>query len=478
MKRLFWVGMFDTSCNNIGDHAQILATQKLIDEQFKDYRLVTYARSQIGAFLKQKLAPDDLIFIASSGDFGDLYSNTYRKKIIEAHPDNKIVQLPVSVHYRYTSNFETDKTFYGNRPNLLIMCRQPDDAELLQNNFGCKVIYYPDLALSLKPQKLAPKRKDILAVFRTDSESMFHLVSGRSKLKRAGCRIFNKIKRYHNRKWLYKSFKNCIHSDIELSKTKITDANREQTVNQFFFQVSKYKLVLTDRFHTCVAAYLTSTPYIAFEGTIKNKTNIYPLDYKQYFTNFRNIIFSELQHIEPERQPDNNILDCIRARRSVRSWNNKQVEPYKLELVLEAGVYAPSACNLQATRLKPLTAASDIQFACQHTSIWFRASNSQAAILVYYDKTNLMRGWHQKFMWQDTSCAMQNMMLAAESLGLSSCWATVDKKQAKQLNRRFRTDKNHELTCMLLLGYSNHKPTQKSMHQGRKIERSLKASLT
>ena len=45
---------------------------------------------------------------------------------------------------------------------------------------------------------------------------------------------------------------------------------------------------------------------------------------------------------------NNDALDCIRARRSTRSFEDKQIEPEQLDALLEAAIWAPSGGNSQS----------------------------------------------------------------------------------------------------------------------------------
>ena len=44
----------------------------------------------------------------------------------------------------------------------------------------------------------------------------------------------------------------------------------------------------------------------------------------------------------------NEVLDCIRARRSTRSFEARQIEPEALDALLEAAVWAPSGGDNQS----------------------------------------------------------------------------------------------------------------------------------
>ena len=484
-KKIFWVGCSPPEWRSVGDQAQTLAVQKVLDEEFSDYEIKRFYRSEVNKFFVQKIRPDDLIFIQSSGDFGDLRNTWHpiRKKIIASYPDNKIVQLPVSVHYHNLSRFEADKIFFSGRDNLLILCRTPKGTKLLKDNFDCKVMFFPDFVFSLKPKLSNVKRTGCLGVFRADSESMIRRrLPNRAKkfLRSYLWRLANFVLDVEHKKRIRKLFPDYHLRDIQISNVDITDENRERIIFDTLRFYENFESVQTDRFHACVFAYLTKTPFVSVKGRIKQKTDVdADLDYDKYFANFRNMVFSAFKSRSQDTNENvHDILSLIKSRRSVRKWLDQPVEYNNMKQVLEAGVYAPSAANLQATRFKMITNPEHIRFVCQNTSSWFKNSFPEKAILVFYDRSKLPPAkWTGKFIWQDTACAMQNMMLTAKSLGLKSCWATVNPSQEKNIKHFLKIPKHFVLTSMLFLGYSDVEVSLKSKHQGRCIMRSLNKSV-
>lgn len=129
----------------------------------------------------------------------------------------------------------------------------------------------------------------------------------------------------------------------------------------------------------------------------------------------------------------NETIRTILKRRSVRAYKPDQVDEGSLELILEAGRYAPSAMNQQPWHftviqnrllLEKLEAACKIVFMESDVealrniarrddfSVFYHAP---ALVIVTGDSTALAPQY-------DCTLAMQNMMLAAASLDIGSCW--------------------------------------------------------
>lgn len=496
-KRLFWVNCFPPSFHSVGDHAQTLAIQKFLSDHFSDYQTFRFYRTEIEQFFKEKVLPDDLIFIHSSGDFGDLYVNgpKFRKRVISAFPDNRIVQLPVSVHYKNAASFEVDKCFFSDRPNLLILCRSRKGAKLLADNFGCQVRFFPDFTFYLKYPHSSSKRKGILFILRNDNETVFKgaflkLNKKMEKPFRVLKRIFRKDFHFvstklarsfdlHLLKWRIEGcFDGATVYDPQVANVDLTDSNRESYVFEVMDFYSRFKTVVSDRFHGLVFARLTGAETIGLQGKIGEKTIIEKEDYEPYFRGFRKLVFDyPLKKQIDEKADTSNILSIIKSRRSVRKWIEKPVSSEVLHQILEAGVFAPSAANYQGVKFKVVRNPEEIKFLCENTSIWFRFNHPNVVILVFYDilKNGLdFSGWHKRFVWQDTACATMNMMLAAESLGVKSCWASSNPLKTMNIKRHFGLSSRLVLANMLFLGYSGQNVKyETTIHQSKPIKRSF-----
>jgi nitroreductase len=108
-------------------------------------------------------------------------------------------------------------------------------------------------------------------------------------------------------------------------------------------------------------------------------------------------------------------------RYSVRSYQDQPVEQEKLDLILEAGRIAPTACNNQPQRIKAITAPADLAKVDACTPCRFGAP---AVLLICYDKNACwVRSCDQQDSGQvDASIVTTHMMLQAQALGLGTCW--------------------------------------------------------
>lgn len=169
------------------------------------------------------------------------------------------------------------------------------------------------------------------------------------------------------------------------------------------------------------------------------------------------------------------VIDAIRTRRSVRKFKKKAVPMEIIQEIIELGNLAPSAGNLQARdfivvreqKIKERLAGA----------AWGQHFIAEASIVLVVC-SNLERiapyGLRGKNLYciQDASAAVQNILLAVHSKGLSSCWigAFSEKDAADVLSLP-----NHiRPVAIIPIGYADeradeppHIPVEKLIHYER-----------
>ena len=116
------------------------------------------------------------------------------------------------------------------------------------------------------------------------------------------------------------------------------------------------------------------------------------------------------------------VYDAIATRKSVRAYEDREIEPDKLKRVLEAGLLAPSASNLQEWRVVSVTdPKSRARLASEATN--HRFIGEAPVILAVCAETDggMMRCGIQRFP-VDVSIFIDHLTLAAVEEGLGTCW--------------------------------------------------------
>lgn len=116
------------------------------------------------------------------------------------------------------------------------------------------------------------------------------------------------------------------------------------------------------------------------------------------------------------------LMDCIFQRRSIRKYKDKQVDKEIIELLIKAGMAAPTACNNQPWEFIAVREKETMD-KLRNRMVMGRY-NAPAAIVVYGNMKLAMGGL--KNHWdQDCSASLENILLAATSIGLGSVWIGV-----------------------------------------------------
>lgn len=112
-------------------------------------------------------------------------------------------------------------------------------------------------------------------------------------------------------------------------------------------------------------------------------------------------------------------LDAILTRRSIRRFTGEPLGTETIEALLRAAMAAPSAGNQQPWRFIVATTREAIDAIAASTPYGHIAAGAPVAIVVCADTRDLK---HPMMWQQDTSAATQNLLIAANALGLGACW--------------------------------------------------------
>lgn len=155
----------------------------------------------------------------------------------------------------------------------------------------------------------------------------------------------------------------------------------------------------------------------------------------------------------------NNIVNAIFDRNSYRGkYENSPVPREDLQLILEAGLAAPSGCNMQTTSL---VAVDDEEVLSEVKAVISPkiAQTAPAIICVLSEKIYAYRD--KCFSVQDYSAAIQNMLVTIKALGYESCWyeghVTDDDYIGGKIANVLGLDDKYRLVCILPVGKATDK---------------------
>ena len=167
------------------------------------------------------------------------------------------------------------------------------------------------------------------------------------------------------------------------------------------------------------------------------------------------------------------MYEDLLTRRSVRKYADRQVEEEKLDKVLTAGLYAPTGMNNQAPILVAVRDKATRDKLSRMNAAVMGASGdpfygAPCVIVVLSDP--------ERMTWvEDGSLVLGNLMNAAHSLGLGSCWIhrakeCFDTPEGKALLRAWGVPENYRGVGNCILGYAAEEPEAKPRKSGRIIK--------
>jgi NosR/NirI family transcriptional regulator, nitrous oxide reductase regulator len=118
-------------------------------------------------------------------------------------------------------------------------------------------------------------------------------------------------------------------------------------------------------------------------------------------------------------------LDVIHNRKSVRNFTDQEVTKEQLEVLLKAGMAAPSARNLQPWAFVVVTDREKLDLLAASLPYAKMLYDAQAAIIVCGDMNKAATDVDSAYWVQDCSAATQNILLAAEATGLGAVWTAA-----------------------------------------------------
>src|SRR5208283_45335 len=152
----------------------------------------------------------------------------------------------------------------------------------------------------------------------------------------------------------------------------------------------------------------------------------------------------------------NETIKTLLERRSIRKFKPEQIKEEELSAILEAGIYAPSGAKQQSAlfvviqdkeTLKKLSAMNAAVLGKPIDPYY----NAPTVILVFADKSKITPV-------EDASLALGNMLNAAASLGIGSCWVhrtkqMFEKDEGKDLLRKWGITGDYIGVGSCILGY-------------------------
>ncbi len=282
MRRIVY---FELPCfDNLGDHAIAYCAEKELARKVRElgdaqlYVISGWDTLSAIFDLKKVIGKRDIIVCQGGGNFGNLYefSTALRRRTLQAFKDNKIIIMPQSIFY--TDNeagkkaLSMDQELVKACRDITIYARDNTSYEFIKKNFDAKTELRIDTVATYDASDLAlsdAERKGILLCLRSDKESN---LSAKEKIKvieaaesvgreKACTKEIEASSEKMNNRRCFDDIYSVLVTDTCVGYD-IADNERESAIKDKLRLFGGSRLVITDRLHGMIFAYVTKTPCI------------------------------------------------------------------------------------------------------------------------------------------------------------------------------------------------------------------------
>jgi nitroreductase len=166
------------------------------------------------------------------------------------------------------------------------------------------------------------------------------------------------------------------------------------------------------------------------------------------------------------------VLEALKTRRTIHSFENKPVDKSKIESVLEAAVFAPNHKLTEPWHFYILMGEKKLTLAERRGQVRrsiFKDPASEKAIksgekaygemaevpivTVVTSKKDIDKPVREKEDYAAAACAIQNMMLAAWSYGIGCYWGTGPLSRDEEARQIIEIPEDEYIVAIIFMGY-------------------------
>ncbi|MHB8170515.1 MAG: nitroreductase family protein [Thermincolia bacterium] len=165
------------------------------------------------------------------------------------------------------------------------------------------------------------------------------------------------------------------------------------------------------------------------------------------------------------------LMEVIKARRSIRKYRQDEVVEEKVEYVLEAARLAPSWKNLQCWQFIVVRSAEGrraLAGAFVDANPGKKALEAAPVVIVLCadsEKSEVLEG--KQYYLVDVAIAMEHLVLAAQDKGLGTCWMGLFDEKVMQA--ALGIPENIRIVAVTPLGYPDQEPSPRPRKDLREI---------
>ncbi len=159
----------------------------------------------------------------------------------------------------------------------------------------------------------------------------------------------------------------------------------------------------------------------------------------------------------------NAAIENIMTRTSIRSYTSRKVASDTVEMLLRAGMAAPTARNAQPWHFVVISDRAKLDELAGTNRHGKMLKEAPLAIAVCGDMSKALDGKGQEYWIQDCSAATENILLAAHALGLGAVWTGCYPMEDRvtAVTKVLNLPENIVPLCVIVIGYPNESPQPK-----------------
>ena len=164
---------------------------------------------------------------------------------------------------------------------------------------------------------------------------------------------------------------------------------------------------------------------------------------------------------------ENEALNNLLTRRSIRKFKDVQIKEDDLNKIIEAGMYAPTGMGLQTPFILALQNKEDVEMMNKLSfEVMKQAHPDRPYMNPYYGAPTIIivfstsRAKNELFAHLDAAAVTTNMLNAANALGLGSVWIhrsheIFESKEGKELLKKWGINEEVHGVASIALGYKD-----------------------
>ena len=156
-------------------------------------------------------------------------------------------------------------------------------------------------------------------------------------------------------------------------------------------------------------------------------------------------------------------INNIMTRTSIRQYTDEPVSKENIETMLRAGMAAPTAVNRQPWHFVVINSKEKLAELAGDNPRGGMLKQAALAIVVCGNMDKALPGPGQGFWVQDCSAATENILLAANALGLGAVWTGLfpDENRAASVAKVLKLPQTFIPLCTILIGHPAEHPQPK-----------------